>query len=174
MTLQLKHTTIHAPRPVAPTDVEAVVAMIRELAVFERLEHLVTITPNDFQMQLFGPNPVAQAVMVDALQDDTAVPIAFALYFHNFSTFLGKPGLYLEDLYVKPAWRGLGVGKGLLRHLGQLAVQRGCGRFEWSVLDWNKNAIAVYQAVGAVVMDDWRICRVTGDALVKLAQDESR
>jgi GNAT superfamily N-acetyltransferase len=91
--------------------------------------------------------------------------VAFALYFSNFSTFLAQPGLYLEDLYVRPAYRGSGLGRALLRHLGRLAVARGCGRFEWSVLDWNAGAIGFYQSMGATVMPDWRICRVTGDAL---------
>jgi GNAT superfamily N-acetyltransferase len=91
--------------------------------------------------------------------------VAFALYFTNFSTFLGRPGLYLEDLYVQPAWRGQGLGRALLQHLGALAVRRGCGRFEWSVLDWNEKAIAFYEKMGASVLPDWRICRVTGTAL---------
>ena len=92
---------------------------------------------------------------------------AFALYFTNFSTFLGQPGLYLEDLYVKPAWRGQGLGGALLRHLAALANERGCGRFEWSVLDWNVNAIAVYEGLGATVMPEWRICRLSGEALAR-------
>jgi len=96
--------------------------------------------------------------------------VAFALFFTNFSTFLGLPGLYLEDLYVQPAHRGTGLGKALLQHLGALAVERGCGRFEWSVLDWNENAIRFYEKMGATVMPDWRICRVTGDALAALGR----
>lgn len=95
--------------------------------------------------------------------------MAFALFFHNFSTFLAKPGLYLEDLFVEPAWRGHGLGKALLKHLAALAVERGCGRFEWSVLDWNQPSIDFYRAMGADVMPDWRICRVTGDALKALS-----
>jgi len=98
--------------------------------------------------------------------------VGFALFFHNFSTFLAKPGLYLEDLYVDPAWRGHGLGKVLLKHLAALAVKRGCGRFEWSVLDWNTPSIDFYRAMGADVMPDWRICRVTGDALAKLGATE--
>jgi GNAT superfamily N-acetyltransferase len=96
--------------------------------------------------------------------------VAFALFFTNFSTFLGRPGLYLEDLYVQPAHRGAGLGKALLQHLGALAVERGCGRFEWSVLDWNENAIRFYEKMGATVMPDWRICRVTGEALAALGR----
>jgi GNAT superfamily N-acetyltransferase len=174
-------------RDARPDDAETLVAMIRELAVFEKLEHLVRITPDDLRAQLFGPRPAAYAVVVEA-EANTGLPpgrsqgrpaapggtaaareaIAFALYFHNFSTFLGKPGLYLEDLYVRPAWRGQGIGKGLLVHLARIAVGRGCGRFEWSVLDWNTRAIDVYRGIGAQLLDDWRICRVTGEALERL------
>ncbi len=155
-----------APRPARPDDSDAIVDMIRELAVFEKLEHLVVVTPTSLRRQLFGERPAAHAVMVETAD---AAPVAFALYFHNFSTFLGKPGLYLEDLYVKPAWRGRGIGRDLLAHLARLAVEGGCGRFEWSVLDWNTRAIDVYRGAGAQVLDDWRICRVTGDALERLA-----
>lgn len=169
--MSIPTSTILDPRAATPTDAEAIVAMIRELAVFEKLEHLVVITPELLRQQLFGARPAAEAVIVEAVHEARSEPIAFALYFHNFSTFLGRPGLYLEDLYVKPAWRGHGVGKGLLRHLGALAVERGCGRFEWSVLDWNTRAIDVYRSIGADLMDDWRICRVSGEALTRLAGD---
>jgi hypothetical protein len=162
--------SIRAPRPARPDDCDAIVAMIRELAVFEKLEHLVVVTPESLRAQLFGERPAAQAVVVEVDDADGATPVAFALFFHNFSTFLGKPGLYLEDLYVKPAWRGHGVGRGLLVHLARLAVERGCGRFEWSVLDWNTRAIDVYRGAGAQLLDDWRICRVTADALESLAK----
>lgn len=148
-------------RSAVPADVPAIVELIRELAVFEKLEHLMQATPETLAPHLFGPRPVAEAVVAEA----EGRVVAFALFFTNFSTFLAKPGLYLEDLYVQPAWRGQGLGKALLRHLGALAVERGCGRFEWSVLDWNAPAIALYQSMGATVMPDWRICRVTGDAL---------
>ena len=149
------------PRPAAPADCAAIVGLIRELAVFEKLEHLVVVTPESLQPQLFGPRPAAEAVVAEV----DGVVVAFALFFTNFSTFLGQPGLYLEDLYVQPAHRGTGLGKALLQHLGALAVARGCGRFEWSVLDWNENAIRFYEKMGASVMPDWRICRVTGPAL---------
>jgi GNAT superfamily N-acetyltransferase len=142
-------------------DLPALVGLIRELAVFEQLEHLVVVTPESLQPHLFGPRPAAEAVVGEV---DGRV-VAFALFFTNFSTFLGKPGLYLEDLYVQPAHRGSGLGRMLLQHLGALALERGCGRFEWSVLDWNENAIRFYERMGATVMPDWRICRVTGDAL---------
>lgn len=150
-------------RPATPADVPALVQLIRELAAYERLEHLVQATPEKLLPQLFGPRPAAEAV-VAALAPE-GPPVGFALFFHNFSTFLAQPGLYLEDLYVQPAHRARGVGKALLQHLGALAVARGCGRFEWSVLDWNQDAIAFYRRMGATLMDDWRICRVTGPAL---------
>lgn len=148
-------------RPADPEDLPAIVALIRELADFEKLSHLVEVTPESLHPHLFGPRPPAEAVVAE-LQGSV---IAFALFFTNFSTFLGKPGLYLEDLYVQPAHRGSGVGKALLQHLGALAVERGCGRFEWSVLDWNENAISFYEKMGASVLPDWRICRITGKAL---------
>lgn len=153
-------------RPATAADTPALLGLIRELAVFEHLEHLMVATPEDLATHLFGPRPAAEAVVA---QLDGQL-VAFALFFGNFSTFLGKPGLYLEDLYVQPAHRGSGLGKALLQHLGALAVARGCGRFEWCVLDWNQNAIEFYEAMGATVMPDWRLCRVTGDALQRFAK----
>lgn len=153
-------------RPATPADVPAIVGLIRELAAFEKLEHLVVVTPEILQPQLFGPRPAAEAVVGEV----GGQVVAFALFFTNFSTFLGQPGLYLEDLYVQPAHRGTGLGKALLQHLGALAVARGCGRFEWSVLDWNENAIRFYQRMGATVLPDWRICRVAGAALQAYAR----
>jgi GNAT superfamily N-acetyltransferase len=160
------HSPAPALRPATPEDLPAIVGLIRELAAFEKLEHLVVVTPELLRPQLFGARPAAEAV-VGEVQGSV---VAFALFFTNFSTFLGRPGLYLEDLYVQPAHRGTGLGKALLQHLGALAVERGCGRFEWSVLDWNENAIRFYQQMGATVMPDWRICRVTGDALQAYAK----
>ena len=151
----------HTLRPATPADLPAIVGLITELADFEKLTHLVVVTPESLHPHLFGARPVAEAVVGEV---DGSV-VAFALFFTNFSTFLGQPGLYLEDLYVQPAHRGTGLGKALLSHLGALAVQRGCGRFEWSVLDWNQRAIDFYEKMGATVMPEWRICRVTGDAL---------
>ncbi len=136
------------------------------LADFEHLSHQVSLTPEDLANHLFCERPVIECVV--AVKDD--VPAAFALFFTSFSTFLGKPGLYLEDLYVQPAYRGQGLGKQLLVHLAQIAVARGYGRFEWSVLDWNTNAIEFYEKMGATVMPDWRICRVTGEALAALGK----
>lgn len=155
-------------RPAAPHDLDAIVGLITELADFEQLRHLVQVTPASLGEHLFGAKPVAEAV-VAARGDQPGQPVVgFALFFTNFSTFLGKPGLYLEDLYVQPACSGAGIGKALLQHLARLAVQRGCGRFEWSVLDWNVNAIRFYEGMGATVLPDWRICRVTGERLAAL------
>jgi hypothetical protein len=148
-------------RPAEPSDLPAVVGLIGELAAFEQLTHLLQVTPEALRPHLFGDRPAAECLVGEV---DGAV-VAFALYFTNFSTFLGRPGLYLEDLYVQPAHRGRGLGRALLGRLGAFAVERGCGRFEWSVLDWNTNAIAFYEKMGATVLPDWRICRVAGDAL---------
>lgn len=153
--------TSHTLRPASKADLSAIVGLITELADFEKLTHLVVVTPESLEPHLFGPKPVAEAVVGEV----GGQVVAFALFFTNFSTFLGQPGLYLEDLYVQPAHRGTGLGKALLAHLGALAVARGCGRFEWSVLDWNQPAIDFYRAMGATVMPEWRICRLAGPAL---------
>ena len=156
-------------RPATPADAPAIVGLITELAEFEHLAHLVQATPEALVQHLFGARPVAEAVVValtgEAGSETGGSLVAFALFFTNFSTFLAQPGLYLEDLYVQPVCRGKGIGKALLQHLGALAVARGCGRFEWSVLDWNEAAIRFYQGMGASVMPDWRICRIAGPAL---------
>ncbi len=156
-------------RAAAPADLAAIVGLIHELADYERLEHLVVVTPESLHPQLFGPRPTVEAVVAEVEIDAAPRVVGFALFFTNFSTFLGRPGLYLEDLYVQPAYRNLGLGELLLKRLGALAVERGCGRFEWSVLDWNESAIRFYERLGAQVLPDWRICRVTGDALKKFA-----
>ncbi|MDB5999710.1 MAG: putative diamine acetyltransferase [Rhizobacter sp.] len=153
----------HHLRPVEPSDLHAVVGLIKELAEFEHLAHLVRVTPETLHPHLFGVRPVAEALVGEV---DGEV-VAFALYFTNFSTFLAQPGLYLEDLYVKPAFRGNGLGTALLSALGRLAVERGYGRFDWSVLDWNADAIAFYEKMGATVMPEWRMCRVAGPALAR-------
>ena len=142
-------------------DVDAIVALIRGLAEFEKLTHLLEVTPDKLAGHLFGPKPVVEAIVAEL----SGRVVAFALFFTNFSTFLAKPGIYLEDLYVEPAERGHGIGKALLEHLARLAVERGCGRFEWSVLDWNAGAIRFYERMGATMMPDWRICRIAGPAL---------
>lgn len=160
-------------------DVGAIVQLIRDLAEFEQLTHLLQVTPEKLRPQLFGERPAAEA-MVAELTDGKADGkgggelVGFALFFTNFSTFLAQPGLYLEDLYVKPEHRGAGIGKALLTRLAGLAVERNYGRFEWSVLDWNENAIRFYEGMGAAVMPEWRICRVTGEQLVGLAALPSR
>jgi GNAT superfamily N-acetyltransferase len=148
-------------RPAQPGDEVAILGLIRELAVFEKLEHLMQATPQALAGHLFGAKPVAEARVVEV----QGAVVAFALFFTNYSTFLGQPGLWLEDLYVQPAHRAAGIGKALIGHIAQLAVQRGCGRFEWCVLDWNTNAIDFYEGLGATVMPDWRMCRLAGDAL---------
>lgn len=152
-------------RAAEPRDLRAIVGLITELAEFEHLTHLLQVTPDTLGTHLFGPRPAAECLVAELGAD----VVGFALFFTNFSTFLGQPGLYLEDLYVQPAQRGSGLGKALLTRVGQLAVERGCGRFEWSVLDWNANAIRFYERMGATLLPDWRICRVTGDALRNLA-----
>jgi GNAT superfamily N-acetyltransferase len=151
--------------PARPTDVPLLLELIHELAVFEKLEHEAQASPQELGRHLFGPQPKAEAVVARHAGE----PAGFALYFQNFSTFLGRPGLYLEDLYVRPAYRGRGIGEGLLRHLAGVALERGCGRFEWSVLDWNRDAIEFYRRLGAVAMDEWTVFRVTGPALAALA-----
>jgi GNAT superfamily N-acetyltransferase len=146
-------------------DLPVILGLIRGLADFEKLSHLCVATESDLDAAVFGQKPVAEVV----LGCEGSKSIGFALFFHNFSTFLGRPGLYLEDIYIEPAWRGRGYGRALLIHLARLAVERGCGRFEWSVLDWNAPAIGFYQSLGATVLPDWRITRVTGNALAELA-----
>jgi GNAT superfamily N-acetyltransferase len=142
-------------------DVPAVHAMIGALAEYEKLAHLHVATPADLATSLFGPRPAAEVLI--ACKNGT--PAAFALFFHNFSTFLGRRGLWLEDLFVYPAYRRQGCAKALLRTLAGIARDRGCGRFEWAVLDWNTSAIEFYETLGATVMPDWRIVRVVGSAL---------
>jgi GNAT superfamily N-acetyltransferase len=152
-------------RPAARADVAAIVRLIHGLAEFEKLTHLVKVTPESLAPHLFGDRPVAEALVADR----AGRVVAFALFFTNFSTFLAQPGLYLEDLFVEPEARGQGIGQALLEHLARLAATRGCGRFEWSVLDWNEGAIRFYQRMGATVMPDWRICRIAGAALSAFA-----
>jgi GNAT superfamily N-acetyltransferase len=158
--------TTFAIRPATPADVTHIQSMIVELAVFEKLEHLVVATEEKLHEGLFGPHPACEAIVGEV---DGEV-VTFALFFHNFSTFLTKRGLYLEDLYVRQSQRGKGIGSRMLKHLARLAVERGCGRFEWSVLDWNTPAINFYKSMGAEILPDWRICRVTGAPLEALAE----
>lgn len=146
-------------------DLPQVLAMIRELAEYEKLAHLCVSTEADLERHLFATPPLAEVLV----GKENGLPVCFALFFYNFSTFLGKPGLYLEDLFVRPEFRRHGYGRAMLSELARLAVARDCGRFEWSVLDWNEPAIGFYQALGASVLPDWRITRVTGSALHALA-----
>jgi GNAT superfamily N-acetyltransferase len=158
--------TTHTLRPAQPGDVPAIVGLIRELAEFEKLSHLCEVTPESLAPHLFGDRPVVECVVGEV----QGTVVAFALFFTNFSTFLSRPGLYLEDLYVQPAQRGTGLGRALLEHLGRLAAERGCGRFEWSVLDWNERAIRFYEGMGATLLPDWRICRISGERLAAFAR----
>jgi GNAT superfamily N-acetyltransferase len=153
-------------RPARPEDVPAIHALIGALARYEKLEHQVVGKEDDLREHLFGAHPRAEVAVVDEGGDLAA----FALFFPNYSTFLCQPGLYLEDLFVLPEHRRKGYGRALLRHLAALAVARGCGRFEWSVLDWNEPAIAFYRALGGQMLEEWRIFRVTGEALTRLAE----
>jgi GNAT superfamily N-acetyltransferase len=152
--------------PATIADVPLILSLIKELAEYERLSHMVVATEDMLREQLFGAQPRAQVVIAR----EKKIPVGFALFFWNFSTFLGKPGLYLEDLFVRPEFRAKGYGKSLLLHLSGIAKQRGCGRFEWSVLDWNEPAIKFYESLGAVNMPEWNLYRVTGDALDNLAK----
>lgn len=147
-------------------DCPTLVELIGGLAAYEKLTHQVVVTSAMLEAELFGERPVVEA----AIAWEGPEAVGFALWLHNYSTFLGRRGLYLEDLYVLPQARGRGHGRALLRYLAGLAVARGCGRFEWTVLDWNTPAIRFYEAMGAEVLPDWRVCRVTGAALATMAQ----
>jgi GNAT superfamily N-acetyltransferase len=152
-------------RPAQPADLPTIFQLIQALAEYEKLSDQVTGSIDQLQEHLFGQRPYAEAVLAE-VNGEVA---GFALFFLNYSTFLTQPGLYLEDLFVLPTFRRLGIGKALLSYLAKLTVERGYGRFEWSVLDWNAPAINFYETMGATVLPDWRICRVTGDTLEKLA-----
>ena len=156
-------------RPATIDDVPLIRALIGELAEYERLADAAVATDADLRAQLFGVAPAAE-VLIGEVDGE---PAGFALFFHNFSTFLGKRGLYLEDLFVRPAARGVGLGKHLMAALARIAVQRDCGRFEWSVLDWNAPAIGFYRRIGAVGMDEWTVQRLEGEALHALASHDA-
>ncbi len=151
--------------PASERDVPLLLELIRSLAEYERLADQVMATEERLRASLFGERPAAEVLI--ARVDGTGV--GFAVFFHNYSTFLGRAGLHLEDLFVRPAWRSRGIGQALLRSVARVAVERDCGRMEWSVLDWNAPAIRVYQATGAAPMDEWTVYRLTGDALVRFA-----
>jgi GNAT superfamily N-acetyltransferase len=152
-------------RPATPSDVGLILRFIRELGAYEKLGHEVSATEAVLHESLFGAKPAAEVVLAYAGEE----PAGFAVYFHTFSTFLGQRGLYLEDLFVVPEWRGHGLGRRLLAHVARVAVERGCGRMEWSVLDWNELALGVYRRIGARAMDEWTVHRLTGDSLRDLA-----
>ena len=154
-------------RPAQPTDVPVVAELIWQLARFEKLEDEVVLTEDLLRVGLFGPRPYAEA----ALAEEDGEPIGFALFFHTFSTFLARPGLYLEDLFVLPEHRGRGVGRSLLSHLARLALERGCGRLEWAVLNWNMDAIRFYERLGAKPNSEWTVYRVAGEALNALGRE---
>ncbi len=155
-----------AIRSAEPDDAELLVNLVRELAVYERLEEHAKATPADFHRHLFGPRPVAEAAIAEADRE----PVGFALWFTTFSTFRGQAGIYLEDVFVKPAFRGRGIGKALLAAVARLAIERGCGRLEWAVLDWNSPAIGFYRALGARPMDEWTVHRIDDEPLRRLAE----
>ncbi len=149
-----------------PDDVPAIFELIKALAEYEKLSDQVSGSVEELKQHLFGEHPYAEVVLAEL--EEKAV--GFALFFHNYSTFLTQPGIYLEDLFVLPEYRSQGIGKALIVYVAQLAVFRGCGRFEWSVLDWNQPAIDFYKYMGASLLEEWRICRVTGEALTQMSQ----
>jgi GNAT superfamily N-acetyltransferase len=151
-------------------DVPLILGFIKALAEYERLKDAVVATEDALKKTLFGPRPYAECVIARW----QGQPAGFALFFHNYSTFLGRPGIYLEDLFVKPEFRGKGVGRALLQRLAQVAQERGCGRLEWSVLDWNEPAIGFYRSLGAIPLDDWTIFRLKDEALSRLAGDATK
>ena len=148
-------------RPAAPEDTATICRLIRELAEYERLADAVVLDEDRLREHLFGPRPFVESL----LAEEAGETVGFALFFYNYSTFLGRPGLYLEDLFVRPEHRGKGYGKALFSAVARLAVERGCGRMEWSVLDWNEPSIAFYRSFGAIAMDEWTVFRLTGEAL---------
>jgi len=153
--------------PAAERDVPLILKFIRGLAHYERLEHEVVATEESLRSTLFGPRPVAEVILGYA----GAEPAGVALFFHNYSTFLGRPGLYIEDLFVLPEWRSKGLGRRLLVYIAKLAVERRCGRVEWAVLDWNEPAVRFYRRLGARAMEEWTVYRLTGDTLSQLATE---
>src|SRR2546430_14115180 len=153
-------------RPATPNDVPTVAFLIRALSQYEKLEHEVTMTEDRLRATMFGPRPYAEAL----LAEDAGKPVGFALFFHNYSTFLAQPGLYLEDLYVPEAHRGKGIGKSLLVQLAKIAVERNCGRLEWAVLDWNVDAIGFHEKLRGKPNSEWTVYRLPGDSLNSLGR----
>lgn len=157
-------------RSATEEDVPLILTFIRDLARYEKLEHEVVATAETLRATLFGQPRFAEVLF----GEEDGQPVAFALFFHNYSTFVGRPGLYLEDVFVRPEFRGRGYGKAMLARLASIAVERNCGRFEWAVLDWNTSAIAFYESLGAGAVDEWTIFRITGAALRELAAQDQR
>ena len=155
-----------AIRPARPEDVPGILAMIRELAEFEALSHQVVATEDDYHASLFGENPAAEALVAEVENN----LVGYAIFFSTFSTFIGRAGIWLEDLYVRPDFRGLGLGKGLLKAVGEIAAARNAGRYEWSVLDWNRNAIDLYERVGGEILQEWRIVRLDQQGIRSLPE----
>ena len=156
-------------RPAIPTDVPMLFELILALAEYEKLSHTVTGNIDNLKEHLFGAKPYGEAIIAEY----EGKTVGFALFFHNYSTFLTKPGIYIESIFVLPEFRRIGIGKAILKYIAELAVNRDCGRLEWSVLDWNQPAITFYEEMGASVLPDWRICRVSGDSLTQLAAKTS-
>lgn len=163
-------------RAATRADASVIFELIKALAKYEKLSHAVTGNVASLEAHLFGEpgsdrsnyRPIAEAIIAEL----TGKPVGFSLFFHNYSTFLTQPGIYIEDLFVLPEYRGRGIGKRLVSYIAKLAVSRNCGRLEWSVLDWNESAIGFYQHIGASILDEWRICRVTDDSLSNLAYEQ--
>jgi len=154
-------------RPATEADLDTIIELIHALAEYEREPEAVRLVPGELRRHLFGPRPYAEVILAETGEGASA---GFALFFHNFSTWEGKPGIYLEDLFVRPEFRGQGYGKALLAELARLAVERGCARLEWAVLDWNEPSIQFYRALGAAPMDEWTTYRLSGEALATLAR----
>ena len=154
-------------RPGTRADVPVIAELIRGLAHYEKLEHEVTMTEERLSANLFGPHHYAETLIAE----EGGAPVGFALFFHNFSTFLAQPGIYLEDLFVVPERRGGGIGRALLKELARLALERECGRLEWSVLDWNRDAVGFYERLGARPNSEWTVYRLTGEALSALGRE---
>lgn len=154
-------------RPATEADLDTIIELIHALAEYEREPEAVRLVPGELRRHLFGPRPYAEVILAETGEGASA---GFALFFHNFSTWEGKPGIYLEDLFVRPEFRGQGYGKALLAELARLAVERGCARLEWAVLDWNEPSIQFYRAIGAAPMDEWTTYRLSGEALATLAR----
>lgn len=151
--------------PAQQSDVPLILSFIRKLAEYEKLLHEAVVSEDILRESLFGPKPAAEVLLAYAGDE----PVGFAVYFQNFSTFLGRAGIYLEDLFVEPAYRGRGIGAAILVHVAKIAKERGCGRLNWAVLNWNQSAIDFYRKIGAVLLEDWTICRLSGSALDRLA-----